>query len=226
PPYFLQVLYLFQLLFEFRQCRAMLVEFFAFLVDHLGWRLVGKAGIFQLAFDARHVLLEAVDLLAEAFDLRALVDQAGHRYKDLHATHQLRRRRWCRSVGIQPDHLVESRQAAEEAAVAVETALVLFVAIVQVHGQFLARRNAHFAADVAHRSNHALEPLDVLFGLGINTIGGYFRIARQHHRIALYAGEHFDALPDFLGDERHERMRQAQDGFQHTYQCAARAALL
>ena len=39
------------------------------------------------------------------------------------------------------------------------------------------------------------------------------------------AGERADALPDLLGDERHQRMQQAQRRLEHLEQRAARAAL-
>ena len=52
------------------------------------------------------------------------------------------------------------------------------------------------------------------------------RIGLQHDRCALLAGERRDRLPDFLRDERHQRMQQPQIGFEHFQQRAARAALL
>ena len=47
----------------------------------------------------------------------------------------------------------------------------------------------------------------------------------QHDGLAFDTGQRRQALPDFFGDERHERVRQAQRHFQHAHQGATGAAL-
>ena len=49
------------------------------------------------------------------------------------------------------------------------------------------------------------------------------RVRLQHDRVALLAGERRDRLPQLLGDERDERMREAQRRLEHAHQRAARA---
>ena len=51
------------------------------------------------------------------------------------------------------------------------------------------------------------------------------RIRREADALAGATGERRDLLPQLLGDERDERMREAQHRFQHANQRAARAAL-
>ena len=52
------------------------------------------------------------------------------------------------------------------------------------------------------------------------------RIGLEHDRLAGAAGEWRYGLPDFLGDERHQRMQQAQITFEHFEERTASAALL
>ena len=37
------------------------------------------------------------------------------------------------------------------------------------------------------------------------------------HGVAAHASPRSDALPDLFGDEWHQRMREAQQGFEHVY---------
>jgi hypothetical protein len=53
------------------------------------------------------------------------------------------------------------------------------------------------------------------------------RVGGEHDRVVrLAAGDGGDGLPQLFGDERNQRVGQAQHGFQHAHQGAAGAALL
>ena len=54
---------------------------------------------------------------------------------------------------------------------------------------------------------------------------GRLRVGRQHHRFASNPGEGRNAAPQRVGDERNDRVRGAQQHFEHLQQRAPRAAL-
>ncbi len=60
----------------------------------------------------------------------------------------------------------------------------------------------------------------------VDALGLGLRIGGDADRRALAAGHRGDLLPEFFGDERDQRVREAQDGFQRADQRAARGALL
>ncbi len=88
----------------------------------------------------------------------------------------------------------------------------------------LARRDVHLAADAADFAKHSFEPFDIGDGSCIACAGEFRgqRIGARGHRVAADAEFGRDGLPDFLGDERGDRVQGAQDGFQHAQQGAAR----
>ena len=83
----------------------------------------------------------------------------------------------------------------------------------------LLRREAALRARVAHGGDHRLHRLDQPFRLGVleQVLGDRIR---RHHDGRLDAAE---LLPDLLGDERHERMQQAQRTVERFQQHAPRA---
>ncbi len=73
--------------------------------------------------------------------------------------------------------------------------------------QRLARADVHLATDVTHGEHQALEPFDIVFGRLIDACFVGHRPGLQHDGLALRTGQRREALPDFFGDERHERVR-------------------
>ncbi len=104
-----------------------------------------------------------------------------------------------------------------------QAALVVGVGVLQEQRQGFARADVHFSANVAQADHQLLEPLDVAFGGHVDAGVIGLRPGLQHDGLAFDAGQRCNALPDFLGDERHERVGQAQCHLQHANQGAARA---
>src|SRR5690606_15194315 len=89
----------------------------------------------------------------------------------------------------------------------------------------LGHGDLHLATDLAYAEHQLLDPLDIAFGGSVDAAFIGHRPGLQHQGFTLHASLALDALPDFFGDERHERVSQAQDHFQHAYQGAAGATL-
>ena len=67
--------------------------------------------------------------------------------------------------------------------------------------------------------------LDACFAGRVKFFRLRLRIGSEHHRgLRLAAGDRRDDLPEFFGDERQQRMRQAQHRFQYPRQRPARRA--
>ena len=95
----------------------------------------------------------------------------------------------------------------------------------QRHAQ--GRRDVHLAAQVAAGVGQGLEALDLGFGGRVDLVLLGARVGGEHDRVVrLAAGDRSDGLPQFFGDERDQRVGQAQHGFQRAHQRPAGAALL
>ena len=91
----------------------------------------------------------------------------------------------------------------------------------------LLRADLHFAAQAAAGIDHRLELRHPGIGLGIHLGEIGLGVGRQHDRVGdLALGERRHGLPQFFGDERNQRVGEAQHRFEHAQQRAARGALL
>ena len=86
-------------------------------------------------------------------------------------------------------------------------------------------RHVEFAADLADAEHDRLQRRDLALGVRVGRKLRGARVGLEHHARAVAAGERTDALPDFLGDERHQWMQHAQRRLQHFEQRASRAEL-
>src|SRR5450830_474065 len=197
----------------------------AFLLDDFGRRLVDERGIRQLTADSLHFALQALDFLVQARQFGALVDQPGHRHQHFHLTDQGGRGERCFVASAEYGDRFELGQLLQQLLVLAQATLVLGTDVLQVQRQWLARADIHFGADVAHAEHQTLEPFDIVFGALVDPRFVRHRPGLQHDGLAFSPDQRRQALPDFLGDERHERMRQAQGHFQHAHQGATGAAL-
>src|SRR5450830_273130 len=213
------------LLRQFAQGLFSLGQFGAFLVDHFSRCLVDECRVGQLAADPLHFALQAQDFLVETGQFRALVDQAGHRHQHFHVADQCGRRQWRFGVSRQYGDRFKLGQLLEQRIVLGEATLVFGAGVLHEHRQWLARADVHLGADVARAEHQGLEPFDIAFGGLIDACFVGHRPRFQHDGLALYTGQRREALPDFFGDERHERVRQAQRHFENAHQGATGAAL-
>ena len=85
------------------------------------------------------------------------------------------------------------------------------------------RCDIHFTADVADTDDYPLQPFNICDGGFVDATVVGLGIGLQHDGVALGTGKHLDLLPDFFGDERHQRVGQPQGGLQHPHQSATGA---
>src|ERR1039458_10445092 len=62
-------------------------------------------------------------------------------------------------------------------------------------------------------SHDALKQVDFLFGLGVGEFGAVLRVGGERDGFRVSLGE-VEALPEFLGEERHGGMQEAQGGLE------------
>ena len=87
-------------------------------------------------------------------------------------------------------------------------------------------RHVEFATNLAHAEHDGLQCRNLVPGRCVGNELARGRVALQHHGRSGAARQRPDVLPDFLGDERHQRMQHAQRALEHLDQRAPRAALL
>ena len=109
--------------------------------------------------------------------------------------------------------------------VLLHAALGVGAAVAQQHVERFAWRDVHLGADVAHGDDGLLDPLQIVQRLLVFQRGVVGRERLQHDGVCGRAGQRLHALPDGFGDERNDRVRQAQQRFQHGDQRVAGAAL-
>ena len=94
------------------------------------------------------------------------------------------------------------------------------VAALEQDIQLPGRRQVQLGTDPAYALDHALQPGDMVLGFGIRLAGRGKR--REHDGFAFETQQRVDALPDFLGDERHDRVQGPERGLEHVQQRVAR----
>jgi hypothetical protein len=102
---------------------------------------------------------------------------------------------------------------------------VLRAGVGHQHRQRLAGRDVHLALDAPHAEDELLHPIDL--GDGVRVCGGRVgdRVGREHDGLARHARERCHLLPDLLGDEGHEGVRELEQRLQRLHQGPAGAAL-
>src|SRR5471030_189946 len=200
-------------------------QFGAFLVDDFSRGLVNETSVGQFAAHALDFALQTQDFLVQTRQFGVLVDQAGHRHQHFHLANQSGSGQRCFFASSQHRDRLQTRQLLQQRFVLGETPLVFGTDVFQKQVQRLAWTDVHLGANVARAEHQRLQPLDVIFGAMIDACFVGHRPRLQHDRLAFDTGQRRDALPDFFGDEWHERVRQTQSDFQHTNQGAAGAAL-
>src|SRR5690606_30420054 len=200
------------------------LQLFLLFLDHIGRGFGSEFFVVQLTFYPVDFLLQPVKLFVQALEFGGLVDQTRHGNQHFHFTHQLGGAHGG-LVTLEPFQFLQLGQGHQELAVGVEAALIFAVATLEQHRHLFAGRDIHLATDVAHGHDHAFQPFDIGRDFSILLAGVRLRVGLQHDAVALFAGQGRNALPDFFGDERHHRMRQAQYCFENPNQRAAGAAL-
>ena len=169
------------------------------LCDHVRGRIVHKIRIAQFGPGPVEIGLDLLQLLAEALALGINVDQALHRHEQPRFIEERCRcgRRFlaCGEQG----HGLDPADALEQRSMLGCATPVRLRCILEDHGQWLARRDIHFTADLPHPEDEFLEPLDVRDSLAVRLFGRGLRVRLQHDRLAPDAGPRRDLLPDLLG---------------------------
>ena len=119
------------------------------------------------------------------------------------------------SASASPGQGFRPRQESDVRVVSNQPLAVRRVPTAEQDRQRFARRNVHFRADPSNTHDELLCPLHLQGGVGIEQFDDRFRVGLMHDGGAVLPRQRRRALPDFLGDEWHERVGESQYGFQH-----------
>jgi hypothetical protein len=199
----------------------------ALLVDDIGRRVGDKARVGQLGRGLVAILLRSLPALLEPAQLgRHVVDEPGERCQHgapVDQRYGARRQRRLRAHDLDRFQVGHARDRSSERGNC--------VAIVRQVGPDICRRgprmrHIELAANLPHAEHDGAQRLDLAAGLVVRGIPLGARVGLQHDAGTATARERADTLPDFLGDERHERVQQPQGCFEHLEQRAPRARFL
>src|SRR6266851_2316555 len=206
--------------FLFQLCRAGAV-----LLDHFGRRALEEARVVQAFRDAGELPFQLLQLLLHARLLGGEVDQAGEGEVHLHLgldVHCGLARPW--RARRQHLHLGRVGQAGEGLAMRLEQPVRRRIARREHQWHGLVGRQVHLAADAARAVDRAHQGVHLGFRPRVDE-RVRCRVALDHDRwrVAPALGQ---ALPHFLGHERHERVQEAQRALERLEQRRLRSGAL
>ena len=184
----------------------------ALLLDHGRRRIADEPLIGQLAPGLFQSLLFALQLFFQPRAFFRNIDQPGQRNQQAHVAGELDSAVGGVAIvagvldGFQP------RQPPNQGIEALEARAIVVVGALDQQRHRFAGREVQLGARRSNRQNYRLQPFGVGFGIGV---------ARRRRRPCRLCEEfgvdlqrRLQSLPDFLGDERHERMQQPQHRIQ------------
>src|SRR5699024_5813674 len=183
-----------------------------------------KAFVRQFVLDTADFTFNLRHFFRQTRQLIFFVDEASHRDQQLCTVDDLRNGNRTFVIGRQHGDTFQTRQRLQEATVFIYATFCIRAATTQQQLQRFTRRDVHFCTDVTYRNDRLLQPLGVGQCGFIDLRRIVLRERLQHDGVSGDAAKYFHTLPDGFGDERNDRMREAQQTFQYSHQRMASTA--
>ena len=206
--------------FEFIEFIGLGLEFGLFFLDDFRRGLGQEVFVAHFALGLAHFFAQFLQFPVQAVRLFGKVDDARQRHEDVHGVHHGLGRGGGRAAGGVAMEFLHPAQDFDGLPVAVEGLNGPGFRAVKEDLHLGGRGHVHFAPDIADGGEGGHDQVYFGFGPGVVESGVLYGVGRGHDA-ALGAGEF---LPDFLGDEGHEGMQEAEHGAEHPEQNPLAAA--